>query len=377
MKITYLTSTFHKEPAGIHARFHDLIHELDSLDEQPFDFEVVTCNLEEVQSKCGYETWDSNGASRPRQLARFMRAVRRRNRETDVFHLNQCNLQLSVPTLIAVDNEVPLVVGPNISTFTRPGIEWTLPWSWRRIKLHLRIGTVYRNRLVFHRSSPLSRHVDLNIALSNFHKQELVRSGMHPEKIEVLPTGVRRSMFSPATEQWSDDTNSILYVGDTTQTHWKGFDVFVEGLAELSDDGYDFEAIVVGNTPDAVGLNLIETNGLKDKIRFAGRVERSSLSEQYRRATVFVNSSRYETEGMTSVEARACGIPVVGSDIPPFEEKNVLSFPKGDPEGLAYALGSLFDDKENHHEHARRTASKFYLDDTIRTVEQAYRELAR
>jgi len=66
--------------------------------------------------------------------------------------------------------------------------------------------------------------------------------------------------------------------------------------------------------------NLIRSLGLESKVFFTGILDDEKLVKIYNSAQVLVLPSFYEGFGLPSLEAMACGCPVVASSIPPLRE---------------------------------------------------------
>jgi len=62
-------------------------------------------------------------------------------------------------------------------------------------------------------------------------------------------------------------------------------------------------------------LGLARTFGVEDSIAFMGRIEQKNLPAYYNAADVMVMPSHYESFGLVSLEALACGIPVVATPV--------------------------------------------------------------
>ena len=73
---------------------------------------------------------------------------------------------------------------------------------------------------------------------------------------------------------------------------------------------------IVGDGPAKLDLEKLTTNlGLNKNIKFTGFVDRSILSNIYRKHEVFVTASEIETQGLVLLEALACGLPIIGVNV--------------------------------------------------------------
>jgi glycosyltransferase involved in cell wall biosynthesis len=143
----------------------------------------------------------------------------------------------------------------------------------------------------------------------------------------------------------------------------KGFDVLVEACALAAAEGVPVEAVIVGHPAPLepeVGPQLeaqIATLGLTDRVRLVGSIAQSQLYEEYLRSSVFCLPCRIAETGdrdgipNVMVEAMACGVPVVGTNVSAIPElvvsgSNGLLVPPEDPCALAEALLQLHRDPE-------------------------------
>jgi glycosyltransferase involved in cell wall biosynthesis len=149
----------------------------------------------------------------------------------------------------------------------------------------------------------------------------------------------------------------ILYVGRFDER--KGIETLVRACALLKEKNIpNLKLIIVGgssaNMPDGDERkrieNIVNDLGLKDNTLFAGRIGHDILPMYYTASDVCVIPSHYEPFGLVAIEAMACGVPVVASNVGGLkftiipEETGLLVEPK-DTEAFARSIYRiLFDD---------------------------------
>jgi rhamnosyl/mannosyltransferase len=110
--------------------------------------------------------------------------------------------------------------------------------------------------------------------------------------------------------------------------------------------------VIVGEGPlDKQLQQQIIALGLQDRVHLVGRLERNVLKCMLHAAQVFVlpSPSPAETFGIAQIEAMACGLPVVNTDVPtgvPWvarHEQESLTVPVGQVAPLAQALTLLLE----------------------------------
>jgi mannosyltransferase len=106
--------------------------------------------------------------------------------------------------------------------------------------------------------------------------------------------------------------------------HQKGTDLFVDAMIRLLPDRPDWIGIVAGRTTaEHTGFERqlrekIAAAGLTDRIRFVG--EHTDIEHWYQLLSLFIAPQRWEGFGLTPLEAMACGVPVVATDVGAFSE---------------------------------------------------------
>lgn len=76
---------------------------------------------------------------------------------------------------------------------------------------------------------------------------------------------------------------------------------------------------IAGSGPEMETLRRqINTLGLSSRVSLLGEVE--NIKALYDSSDIFLSTSKYEGFGLAAAEAQACGLPVIGPDVPGFDE---------------------------------------------------------
>ena len=158
---------------------------------------------------------------------------------------------------------------------------------------------------------------------------------------------------------YRQDDFILLYVGRIEKV--KGLTNVIEALHILNEKNLPLFAkvklIVIGGGKKDEELaenkevsrikRAMEQHDLKDKVFFLGSVDQAHLQKYYSAADALVVPSLYESFGLVTVEALACGTPVIVSQIGKMksivkEGKNGFSFRPDDPVSLCQSLENVF-----------------------------------
>ena len=151
------------------------------------------------------------------------------------------------------------------------------------------------------------------------------------------------------------DANVLLAAGRLEPE--KGFDLLLQAVSTLAEAYSDWHVVVLGEGGRRRSLeSLIDRLDLRHRVSMPGLV--GNIQAWYRRADLYVMSSRFEGFGNTLAEALACGTPAVSFDCVtgPGEilehEISGLLVPPEDVDGLANALAQLMGDRELRERYA-------------------------
>lgn len=158
----------------------------------------------------------------------------------------------------------------------------------------------------------------------------------------IVPPGVDVDAFHPdADPAFRSEETALLYVGRLLEK--KGVYDLVEAVAEASVDA----TLHVVGRGDVRGVRQRAADlGVADAVRLHGTVPHPELPGYYTACDVFCNPSHYESFGMVTLEAMACGAAVVGTDLDAAREylrhgETGLVVPPGDADRLADRIETL------------------------------------
>jgi glycosyltransferase involved in cell wall biosynthesis len=215
--------------------------------------------------------------------------------------------------------------------------------------------------------------------------------GADPKKIWQIPNPIDLDLWRPMDRDEArrqlglpPHTRIVIYHG-RIQMHHKGLDVLLDAWerARASPIGRDARLLMIGSgRDDAILRERLERPELSG-IQWIDRYEldRTVMRRYLSAADLYVLASRGEGFPVAPLEAMACGLPIVGSDIPAM--RNILRHgsasgglivPREDPRALAEALQELLDNPDLRRDlgrNARRNVEeRFSIESVGRQLDQ-------
>jgi D-inositol-3-phosphate glycosyltransferase len=197
---------------------------------------------------------------------------------------------------------------------------------------------------------------------------ELLRLGVPRSRMALVPSGVDTTRFcrrGPAVAR-TPGRARILTVARLVER--KGIEDTIRAMPGVPGA----ELVVVGGPPadrlhaDPYArrlLALAERCRVADRVILAGAVPAHEMPAWYRSADVLAATPWYEPFGLTPLEAMACGVPVVATEVGGLTDTVVDGItgdlvPPRDPRALAVALRRLTGDEVRRLSYAAAAADR-------------------
>jgi glycosyltransferase involved in cell wall biosynthesis len=155
------------------------------------------------------------------------------------------------------------------------------------------------------------------IALTRASRRHLLLFGAPSNKIEIIPTPIDTNKFVPneqnaLRDRWNLTSPIILFVGRFTE--FKGIKYLLKAFPTVLNAVPDAKLVLVGGGPLEGEIKAYQEK-FHNSIFLLPFVPNDIMPNVYAGCDVVVLPSFYEPFGNVTVEAMACGKPVVGSCI--------------------------------------------------------------
>lgn len=231
------------------------------------------------------------------------------------------------------------------------------------------------------------------IAISEHTKRDVIKhTSYDPDRIVVIPHGIDHRFRLVADRAWleqirqglglPEDCKFILHVGSCAT--YKNIPVLLEVFDLVRHKVKEpIWLIRVGAPFTASQQRLVERRGLKDWIWDVDGPPIDDFVALYNLADVLVFPSLYEGLGLPPIEAMACGLPVVASDVASIPEvlgDGQMMFSPHDADGMADAVVGIFNNpalRQDLIDKGLRRAKRFSWPLVAEQVFAVYEEVMR
>jgi glycosyltransferase involved in cell wall biosynthesis len=188
----------------------------------------------------------------------------------------------------------------------------------------------------------------------------------YPEKFKEIPFGIDLKKFTPKILKEKDDNQirayakeivsfindkflkkkhlNLIFIGGLDKAHYfKGISLLLNSLFLLEPQSWRLKIVGDGDLRSEYEAESKKLN-LSDRIEFCGRLDDNELIRTLQASDLLVlpSTNNNEAFGIVLIEALACGVPVIASDLP-----GVRRVFTDNLEGLLFKTGSIEDLKNN------------------------------
>lgn len=188
------------------------------------------------------------------------------------------------------------------------------------------------------------KYVSGVICVSTKNKEESIEKGLTvPEKCRVIPNAINPSVFKEMDKlecrrKLGFDLEKFISITVGAFIDRKGTLRVSSAIDKIPDDVY---SIFIGNGPDVPNCK---------NILFCGRIDNKDLPLYLNAADVFVLPTLHEGCCNAIIEAMACGLPVISSDLSfnwdILDNTNSILIDPNDVDGIANAIKLLKDNRQ-------------------------------
>lgn len=181
---------------------------------------------------------------------------------------------------------------------------------------------------------------------ANVTRSKAVMYGMNPEKTIVFPWGVDLENFAPTTDfrpltMANRPSSAVtLFCNRSWETRY-GVDVLARAFVKVAQQNENVDLILLnGGSQGGYIRQILHSGGVLDRVTFGGQVSQTDLPRWYHMVDLYISPSHVDGSSVSLMEALACGLPCLVSDIPANKEwviegENGWLFKDGDANALA------------------------------------------
>jgi len=137
--------------------------------------------------------------------------------------------------------------------------------------------------------------------------------GVPAEKLRVIPFGVDTTVFVPGP---LPDWRRPRLLQAASLTPLKNQQLLLRIVARVKEAVPEIRLLLAGDGPQRQSLRgLAEELDLVDNIDLIGAIPHPEMPGYYSQGHLYVQTSRHESQGMSVLEAMACGLPAVGTPV--------------------------------------------------------------
>lgn len=223
------------------------------------------------------------------------------------------------------------------------------------------------------------KHASAVTTVTDILAEAMRNHGLNNRNYVIVPNVVDINVFKPVKHD--NPIPKIIHIS-CFENKSKNITGLIDALSILENKNVDFQCVFIGN-----GIDYNEVRAYSKKLKkqenisFTGVLEGDAVAGQLASGDFLVLSSNYETQGVVLLEAFACGLPVVSTNvggIPEIvNESNGILVPPQDAEKLADAIHVMISKYHEYDPDALRDSiiKKFSNESVGKLLDNIYKKI--
>lgn len=273
----------------------------------------------------------------------FLFALRRQAADADIVHLHAPYPLAELAQLVLGHGKTTVISYHSDIVRQRRTGELYAPLLRRLLR---RAALVAASSPAYINSSPFLRELK--------HKCRVIHYGIEVDRFSPIPPPARAE--APNLRARFGGSPLLLFIGRLR--HYKGVDVLIRAMHSVNA-----HLLIVGTGPmNEPWQDLARSEDLADKVTFLGDCAEEECLAARAAADLFIlpSTNRAEALGIVQIEAMACGLPVISTELGTgtsyvnMHNQTGLVVPPNDPRALAAAINKLLADPQRRAQMGER-----------------------
>ena len=223
------------------------------------------------------------------------------------------------------------------------------------------------------------KHASVVTTVTENLANAMQKHGLKNPNYMVLPNVVDTNLFQ--IKPHDNAVPQIIHVS-CFEDKSKNISGLLESLRLLKDKNVDYDAVLIGDGMDYEAMKQMAASmQLNDRVTFTGMLQGNELVDVIASGDFLVLSSNYENMPVVILEAFACGLPVVSTNVGGIaeivDESNGILVPPHDSEKLADAMRKMLQSFKSYNANTLREGiiKKFSNDAVGKLLNDIYKNL--
>lgn len=162
------------------------------------------------------------------------------------------------------------------------------------------------------------KHAKFIVCISNYCRSQMMLFSDTEDwhKLHIVHCGIDMQSYTLGQhkEEVAERPVKLLYVGRLAAE--KGVPVLLQSLIALKSEGQHFHLTLLGDGPERAALEAeVKAHGLDKMVHFGGFASQETVRATLQASDVFILPSFAEGVPVSLMEAMACGVPVIGTNV--------------------------------------------------------------